>query len=68
MAIALGLLVIGGIGGAVSAANQWAQRGALDPDSTGPAGARALAEVLRDHGVEVEVARDRAAASAALGR
>ncbi|MDW4573341.1 DUF4350 domain-containing protein [Microbacterium sp. M3] len=68
VAIALGLLVIGGIGGAVSAANQWAQRGALDPDSTGPAGARALAEVLRDHGVEVEVARDRAAASAALGR
>ena len=66
VAIALALLVVGGIGGAVSAANQWAQRGALDPDSTGPAGMRAIAEVLRDHGVDVVVARDRVAASEAL--
>jgi hypothetical protein len=66
VAIGLALLVVGGIGGAVSAANQWAQRDALDPDSAGPAGTRAIAEILRDHGVEVRVARDRAAASEAL--
>ena len=29
----------------------------LDPDGTGPDGARALAEVLRDQGVEVDVVR-----------
>lgn len=66
VAIGLALLVVGGIGGAVSAANQWAQRDALDPDSAGPAGTRAIAEILRDHGVEVRVARDRAAAYEAL--
>ncbi|MFK4805866.1 DUF4350 domain-containing protein [Microbacterium sp. ZW CA_36] len=66
IAIGLALLVVGGIGGAVSAANQWAQRGALDPDSTGPAGTRAIAEILREHGVDVVVVRDRAAASEAL--
>ncbi|MEV4687666.1 DUF4350 domain-containing protein [Microbacterium sp. LWH3-1.2] len=66
VAIGLALLVIGGIGGAVSAANQWTQRDALDPDSTGPAGTRALAEILRDHGVEVRVMRDRASATEAL--
>jgi hypothetical protein len=66
IAIGLALLVVGAIGGAVSAANQWAQRGLLDPDSYGPDGARAIAEILRDHGVEVRVARDRAAASEAL--
>ena len=60
------LLVVGGIGGAVSAADQWAQRDALDPDSAGPAGTRALVEILRDHGVDVVVARDRAAAVRAL--
>ncbi|MFK4837179.1 DUF4350 domain-containing protein [Microbacterium sp. ZW T2_14] len=64
--IALALLVVGGIGGAVSEANQWAQRGALDPDSAGPAGTRALVEILRQHGIDVVVARDRAAASQAL--
>ncbi|GAA5095825.1 DUF4350 domain-containing protein [Microbacterium yannicii] len=64
--IALALLVVGGIGGAVSEANQWAQRGALDPDSAGPAGTRALAEIMRRHGVDVVVARDRGAASQAL--
>jgi hypothetical protein len=66
IAIGLALLVVGGIGGAISAANQWAQRGALDPDSTGPAGTRAIAEILRDHGVDVVVVRDRATAADAL--
>ena len=66
VAIGLALLVIGGIGGAISAANQWGQRDALDPDSAGPGGTRALAEILRGHGVEVRVARDRTTASDAL--
>ncbi|MDN8848891.1 DUF4350 domain-containing protein, partial [Staphylococcus aureus] len=41
-------------------------RGALDPESRSDTGALALAELLRDQGVEVEVVRSRAAAAAAL--
>jgi hypothetical protein len=66
IAIGLALLVVGGIGAAISSANQWTQRGALDPESTGPAGTRAIAEILRDHGVDVVVVRDRDAAADAL--
>lgn len=33
----------------------------LDPENAGPKGARAVAQVLEDHGVEVEVARSAAA-------
>lgn len=68
VAIALALLIIGGIGGAISAANQWAQRDLLDPDSAGPGGTRALAQILREHGIEVTVARDREAAARALAQ
>ncbi|WP_249353808.1 DUF4350 domain-containing protein [Microbacterium sp. 2FI] len=67
IAIGLALLLVGGIGSVLSSAGEWAQRDALDPDSAGPFGTRALAEVLRDHGVEVLVERDRASAIAALG-
>lgn len=66
IAIGVALLVVGGIGGAISAANQWAARDALDPESAGPAGTRALAEVLRSHGVQVEVTRSRTTALEAL--
>jgi hypothetical protein len=66
IAIGVVLLVVGGIGGAIAASGQWAARDALDPDSAGPAGTRALAEVLRTHGVEVEVTRSRTDAVAAL--
>lgn len=66
VAIAVVLLVVGGAGAAVTASLQWSQRGALDPDSPGPAGTRALAQVLRSQGVEVTVVRDRPAAEAAL--
>lgn len=41
-------------------------RGTLDPESRNGTGALALAEILRDQGVEVEVVRTRAAAVAAL--
>ncbi|MDS0197923.1 DUF4350 domain-containing protein [Microbacterium imperiale] len=42
-------------------------QGLLDPEAAGPEGSRALVEVLRDRGVEVDVARDRTSALAALG-
>jgi hypothetical protein len=51
--------VLAGIG-------DWTQRDVLDPESAGPSGTRALAEILRDRGVDVVVARDRAAVRAAL--
>ena len=37
----------------------------LDPDGVGPDGARALAQVLDHHGVDVLIERDRAALAAA---
>lgn len=42
-------------------------RGSLDPESTSDSGAMALANILRDQGVEVTVARSRTQARAALG-
>jgi hypothetical protein len=63
----IAVLVAVGIAGAVlSGIGQWAERDVLDPESAGPTGTRALAEILREHGVDVIVARDRAAAEAAL--
>ncbi|MRH28888.1 DUF4350 domain-containing protein [Microbacterium sp. SYP-A9085] len=56
------VLVAAGIGGAVlSGLGQWTQRNLLDPQSAGPDGARALARILSDHGVDVRIARDRGA-------
>ncbi len=51
-AVVLGLLLLGLLG-------QSAQRPItdLDPEGTGPQGARALAEVLRQQGVDIEVVR-----------
>lgn len=66
VAIGLALLVVGGLGAAISASNQWSERDALDPASAGATGTRALVEILRDNGVDVVVARDRATATAAL--
>ncbi|MET0811571.1 MAG: DUF4350 domain-containing protein [Microbacterium sp.] len=66
MALGLGILVVGVIGSAMSGLGQWTEREALDPESTAPLGTRALAEILRDQGVEVIVSRDRASASTAL--
>ena len=66
--IVIGIVVVGvGSAGAVlSNVGRWSERDALDPESAGPSGSRALVEILREHGVEVVVARDRAAATAAL--
>jgi len=64
--VAVVLLVVGGVGAALSGAGGWNQRDALDPESAGALGTRALTEILRDQGVEVVVARDRAAATREL--
>jgi len=48
------------------AASAPAIRGGLDPEGRGPAGAQALAQLLRQQGVEVTVVRDRGAAAALL--
>lgn len=68
IAIGLTLLVVGTLGGFFAEAGRWAQRQALDPESAGPLGARAVVEILRDRGVTVIVARDRSAARASLER
>ncbi|WP_317451005.1 DUF4350 domain-containing protein [Microbacterium thalassium] len=60
------LVIAGAVGAVITAASAWSQRGALDPESTGPGGTRALVQILRQHGVEVEVVRDRDSALAAL--
>jgi hypothetical protein len=41
-------------------------RGALDPESADESGALALAELLRDHGIDITVTRTRSEAAAAL--
>lgn len=64
--LGVALLVVGAIGASIAAGGEWSRRDQLDPESAGPAGTRALAEILRDHGVEVRVVRDRAAAAAEL--
>ncbi|MDD7962181.1 DUF4350 domain-containing protein [Microbacterium thalli] len=60
LAAGLGVAAISGIG-------TMPAQGLLDPEAAGPEGSRALVEVLRDRGVEVDVARDRTSALAALG-
>ncbi|TQK19030.1 uncharacterized protein DUF4350 [Microbacterium sp. SLBN-154] len=64
--LAVALLVVGAVGALLSGLGEWAQRDALDAESAGPTGTRALVEVLRDQGVAVEVARTRADATRAL--
>ena len=66
IAIAVVLALVGGIGVVLAGLSQWVQRDALDPDSAGPSGTRALVEILREQGVEVVVAHDRAAVREAL--
>lgn len=65
IAIAAVALGAGAIGTILSSGG-WSERSALDPDSFGPTGTRALAQLLRDQGLEVVVARDRTAAISAL--
>jgi hypothetical protein len=60
------LLLVGGVGAALSSGG-WVERDALDPESAGAFGTRALAEILRDQRVEVIVTHDREEAARLLG-
>ncbi len=61
--IGLFVLIIGAIGAVLSGIGAWNARDVLDPESASPDGARALASILAEQGVEVaiETRRDRAA-------
>ncbi len=65
--IAIVILVVGAIGASLSNLSRFTERDAMDPDSPGPNGTRALAEILRDHGIDVVVTDERAEALTALG-
>lgn len=67
-AVVAALVVVGIVGSVISISSEWSEKGALDPHSVAPQGTGALAEVLRDHGVEVVVVRDRDAARTELER
>ncbi|MFS0712614.1 DUF4350 domain-containing protein [Microbacterium sp. 2P01SA-2] len=64
--VTAGLLVAGVAVAAIAGINTMPAQGLLDPEAAGPEGSRALAELLRDRGVDVEVARDRTSALRAL--
>ncbi len=60
------LVVVGTVGAMIAGSGEWSQRDALDPESAGARGTRALAQILDEHGVDVEVVRDHTAAATAL--
>jgi hypothetical protein len=64
--LGVAVILVASIGGLLASSTTWTERGSLDPESAGPGGARAIVRVLEQQGIEVRVARDRAAASAAL--
>lgn len=65
MLLAVLILVVAGV--ALAAARSGGQHGRLDPRSPDPYGSRAVAELLRDRGVSVDVATTLAEAAAATG-
>ncbi|SDH46831.1 DUF4350 domain-containing protein [Microbacterium pygmaeum] len=66
IAIALVLIGVGTAGSLLAGIGQWTQRDVLDPESAGANGSRALVQILGEHGIDVVVVRDRAAAENAL--
>ncbi|MGN8552394.1 UNVERIFIED_CONTAM: DUF4350 domain-containing protein [Microbacterium sp. SLM126] len=66
VAIGVAILVVGAVGAALAASSQWVERDALDPESAGPSGTRALARILDDHGARVRIARDHQEVAALL--
>lgn len=66
VAIGVVLVLVGGVGAMIAGSGEWSQRDALDPESAGALGTRALSQILEEHGVDVEVVRDHAAAATAL--
>lgn len=67
VAIVAVLLVVGAAGAWLAAASSWTQRGMLDPESPGPTGTRAVAQVLAERGIDVDVVHSPDDAAAALG-
>ncbi|WP_159501077.1 DUF4350 domain-containing protein [Microbacterium sp. 18062] len=66
VAIAAVLVLVGTLGAVLASSVQWTARDRFDPESAGPDGTRALARILADHGIEVEVVRARTTALDAL--
>jgi hypothetical protein len=66
-ALVVALVLLVAIAGLLLSAPSPAQRDALDPERPGPGGMRALAQILRQQGVTVDVVRTRADAEARLG-
>lgn len=66
IAVGVGVLLVGAVGSILSDLGTWTERDALDPESSGPLGTRAVVEILRDRGIDVIVARDRTTAADAL--
>lgn len=64
-AFAVALILVAGVG-ALLAGGGWSARDALDPESAGPDGTRAVVRILQQQGIDVRIARDRDAAMAAL--
>lgn len=60
------LVGAGIVGATVSGAVQWTERDRFDPDSAGPGGTRALARILEQQGIDVEIVRSLDAAERAL--
>ncbi|MEV7694789.1 DUF4350 domain-containing protein [Microbacterium sp. NPDC089189] len=60
------LIGAGIVGATVSGAVQWTERDRFDPDSAGPGGTRALARILEQQGVDVEIVRSLDAARQAV--
>lgn len=65
-AIAAALVLVGALGAVIVSSNQWTERERFDPESAGPDGTRALARILEQNGVPVDIVRDRHAARGAL--
>ncbi|HWI30460.1 MAG TPA: DUF4350 domain-containing protein, partial [Microbacterium sp.] len=65
--IVLVLVAAGIIGSVLSSVGRWTERDAFDPEGAGPRGTRALVTILREQGIDVVIARDRATAAAAVG-
>jgi hypothetical protein len=68
VAIGVGLVLAGLLGAVLFGAQPWAKKAPLDAESAAPTGARALVQILEQHGVQVEVVRDRQSALDALRR
>lgn len=65
-ALAAAIAVVAVVGALLAQTGTWSPRAALDPESAGADGTRAIARVLAAEGIDVRIVRDRTAASDAL--